>query len=1507
LVSVTVLAMVAVLVPSVAPASATEVTGSAAVVPVDPVERPPLSDPVTGPEVGEEIAGLRTAHSRTVLAKDGFRTTVSSAAMNFEDADGRWQPIDERLVATRDGGWRNAANRFSVSLPATLSDPVTIATGGAALSVRLDGADRDVEGEADGSTVTYRGALPGVDVEYVSLADGLKETLVLEDAAAPHRFNFTAATSRASLSGSTIGLVKASDGETAFVLPPAFAVDAAGVSSAVEMDIADGSVSLSLDEAWLESPDRVWPVRVDPTATLASTDCGIVSNVTTPICSNASMDVGNAGSVVSRGLVRFDQLVYDVPREAVITNADLELTVTGVANATSTQIDVHPLTGEWDTCPTWTLRYGSDPWDSPGGDYDSASTVSIPNAASTGTKTWNVTEMLAKSRVGDVEDFGFLLRAANESAGNVITFGTNESSTSTDRPELVVDWHWPEGRAPWTTQVYEHSLSDRASVTVDAAGHLVVTDNVVHIPGTGLDTALTVAFSSWNHYDYSPMVEGWDITGSYGPQLHDHETRAVLESPDRGEFVFPKNPDGTYQDAAGLGATLTRDVDGITYHLHFHETAEAWTMVDHYSDGLAVLTKVQDRNGNHTDVNFASSGTMRDGTKAATGITDSRGRTVTIGRDTSARIATISDDDDGNPSTAARTTTFTYSGDHVADIEDSLGKHLSFSYDSQSNLTRITNGRGYDIVIDYTNPYDGLVASITNVTYAPNDSGPTWSFDSGGWFHDSADDDNLVADMVVTDARGEDWTYRRDPRGRVHQVTDPLGHAKATSFTLNNDVSSAVDALSAESTYSYNTDNLLTSLVGPTGSTRTWNYNTSGQPYRASSAVGSDGYCASFGYDSVGNMTDTYAGMTPSGTPANCDGSTSGDRSQQSYNTGTGNGTYGTVASSTDPNGNVTSYSYNSLGELTGIDHPAPLGDESFTYDAVSRVKTHTDGKGQVATFSYDKADRVTKILYNGASSCGWLSADCVTYSYDNDGNISQRQDNTGLTFWYYDQLDLLTAYQLPNNVNACSGGNTVNTDYDPNGNLDTYCDAGGSTHYGYDAANRMTTMEEPGGSCTAPESKCTHFGYDDADRRTSTQFPTSPAVTQSTTYDDAGKPLEITAVRAGSPATTLTDWTYTYLHPGGGSADTELRASQTDVLTSSTTSYSYDSFARLTGADAPGSSDDQTYSYDPNGNRLTKVVGGTTTTYAYNAADQLCWSVTATSANPCATTPTGATTYSFDANGSQTADSTGWSASYTHKDQTASITPAGGTALNFTYQDTTSTNRTAAGSLTFDNTQVGLAREVDTASSTTTYYLRTPAGGVVGQNRAGTRHYYLTDALGSVIGLIDTNGAVASTYSYDPWGVITATTGTVVNPYRYAGGYHDTATGLTKFGTRYYNPEIGRWTQRDPAGGGANPYAYSGNSPSTLTDRTGYIFGYSWDDFTEDLGTIAEPLGAAVGAVGSCFAAGDAATVIATTGAALAGFTAGTSAVIGAVGGAAACFTSGYLSLKVPGYDFPA
>jgi RHS repeat-associated protein len=66
------------------------------------------------------------------------------------------------------------------------------------------------------------------------------------------------------------------------------------------------------------------------------------------------------------------------------------------------------------------------------------------------------------------------------------------------------------------------------------------------------------------------------------------------------------------------------------------------------------------------------------------------------------------------------------------------------------------------------------------------------------------------------------------------------------------------------------------------------------------------------------------------------------------------------------------------------------------------------------------------------------------------------------------------------------------------------------------------------------------------------------------------------------------------------------------------------------------------------------------------------------------------------------------------------------------------------------------------------------------------------------------------------------------INPFKFAGGYLDSATNLYKFGTRYDDPTLGRWTQQDPVGGSlgdlnsANRYTYADDNPVNLTDPSG-------------------------------------------------------------------------------------
>ena len=78
----------------------------------------------------------------------------------------------------------------------------------------------------------------------------------------------------------------------------------------------------------------------------------------------------------------------------------------------------------------------------------------------------------------------------------------------------------------------------------------------------------------------------------------------------------------------------------------------------------------------------------------------------------------------------------------------------------------------------------------------------------------------------------------------------------------------------------------------------------------------------------------------------------------------------------------------------------------------------------------------------------------------------------------------------------------------------------------------------------------------------------------------------------------------------------------------------------------------------------------------------------------------------------------------------------------------------------------------------------------------------------------------------YDSFGnIITDTNPTFTIPFGFAGGLHDHDTGLIRFGYRDYDPDIGRWTAKDPIGfkaGDSNLYGYVLGDPINKVDTNG-------------------------------------------------------------------------------------
>jgi RHS repeat-associated protein len=205
------------------------------------------------------------------------------------------------------------------------------------------------------------------------------------------------------------------------------------------------------------------------------------------------------------------------------------------------------------------------------------------------------------------------------------------------------------------------------------------------------------------------------------------------------------------------------------------------------------------------------------------------------------------------------------------------------------------------------------------------------------------------------------------------------------------------------------------------------------------------------------------------------------------------------------------------------------------------------------------------------------------------------------------------------------------------------------------------------------------------------------------------------------------------------------------------------------------------TYTYDNNGNTLTKVVGSNTTSFTWDFENRLS-SVTLPGSG-------GTVSFKYDAFGRHI---------YKSSSSTTSIYMYDGDNL---IEETNSVGTPVA--------RYSQGLNIDEPLAVL---------------RSSTTSYYQADGLGSVTSLTNSSGANAATYTYDSFGNLTNSTGTLTNPFRYTARESDAETGLYYYRARYYDSNVGRFISEDPIRfrAGINFFRYVRNRAVNFVDPTG-------------------------------------------------------------------------------------
>ncbi|MGF6642282.1 RHS repeat-associated protein [Paraburkholderia sp. GAS82] len=766
-----------------------------------------------------------------------------------------------------------------------------------------------------------------------------------------------------------------------------------------------------------------------------------------------------------------------------------------------------------------------------------------------------------------------------------------------------------------------------------------------------------------------------------------------------------------------------------------------------------------------------------------------------------------------------RVTRWTWNADRQpTHYKDAEGHEWQFEWNAQRQLVSTTDPAGHTTRFEYdergrqTARIDAL-GRVERTEWNGFYDLPVSEIDPANarWIYRYDERGNLT---MTRDPAGFATEYHRDERGLVHTIRDARGGYKHLEWSARAQLTAYTDCSGKTTRFVYDARGMLARVIDAAGHETVYEADPMG---RVTSIVTADGARQTFRYDSGGRLIEVI-----------------------------------------DPNQRSTRYDINARGLLLSRKDAAGRA-VGFGYDEAFRLASLTNENGESYRFRYDRRDQlIEEVGLDGSRRsyaydvCGFGVAareDVLETTYERDalGRLVRKVAVREACAYLYDKAGRIASAELYSvTARGLSLKNRVNLKYGPRGELlEEYTPTGWLVHSYDELGNRVNTtisgertidwLHYGSGhvhQVRVDDTTITDIERDDLHREV---LRTQGRLTSEFGYDSVGRRAQHTALRGASPEALLgKQWQYDAVGDVMQKRDmrhgvTSYRYDPTGRIEQAvgpglpSEVFRWDAAANLVSGDHPGGYvehnrlrmfEDKRFEYDRFGRLSRKLSGRGPTkeqTFEYDDWHQLKTVVTKDRIG-IATTH-----FEYDALGRRVRKLNGGYAS-------TDFLWDGMRLIQETYHD-----RQGEEALTYlyeDGSYVPLAR-IDHHA---------PAA------NDGTKHdtvyYFHNDVSGIPEELTDAGGELVWQARYKVWGnavqeewiqraparTMVAQGERQVTPSAYAprpqnlrfqGQYLDRETGLHYNTFRFYDPDVGRFINKDPVGlrGGVNFYQYAPNA----------------------------------------------------------------------------------------------